>query len=116
MENEHSRREREDYEELDRFLAEADMAMEDEDLRRANEQLKKAGVKAASMWGEVCQPMLPGHTRKLITLLWEVQEDLNYPGRTSSETFRRNLHELQACFKTEARRDAQKVMVGGRSH
>jgi hypothetical protein len=44
LENGHSRREREDYEELDRFLAEADLALEDEELREANDQLKKAGV------------------------------------------------------------------------
>ncbi len=112
MENVHSRREREDYEELDRFFAEADRALEDEDLRGANEQLKRAGVKATSMWGEVCQPTLPGHTRQLIALLWHVQEDLNYPGRNSPETFRKDLRELRSRFEIEARRDAEKVTAG----
>lgn len=115
MENGHSRREREDYEELDRFLAEADLALEDEELREANDQLKKAGVKATSMWGEVCQPMLPAHTRKLIALLWEVQENLNYPGRNSTEMLRKDLHDLRSRFKAEARKDDRKAMVGSRS-
>ncbi len=115
MKNGYSRREREDYEELDRLLAEADGALDDEDLRGANEQLKKAGVKATSMWGEVCQPMLPGHTRKLIALLWEVQEDLSYPGRNFPEAFRKDLRDLRSLFEVEARRDVRKVMVGGRS-
>jgi hypothetical protein len=43
------RRSREDYEELDRLLTEADGSLVDEDLRGANEMLKKAGVKAPSM-------------------------------------------------------------------
>lgn len=115
MENGHSRREREDYEELDQFLAEAHTALEDGDLREANEQLKRAGVKATSMWGEVCQPMLPIHTRKLIALLWEVQEDLNYIGRNSLETLRKDLRDVRSRFKAEARRDARKVVVGGKS-
>lgn len=50
MENGHEqRRSREDYEELDRFLMEADGSLGDEDLRGANEALKKAGLKATSM-------------------------------------------------------------------
>ena len=114
MENGHSRREREDYEELDRFLAEADLALEDEELREANDQLKKAGVKATSMWGEVCQPMLPADTRQLIALLWEVQENLNYPGRNSTEMLRKDLHDLRSRFKAEARKDDRKAMVGSR--
>ena len=59
MEDGHGRRGREDYEELDRLLAEADEFLEDGDLRGANEALKRAGVKAASMWGEVGRPALP---------------------------------------------------------
>jgi hypothetical protein len=70
------RRSREDYEELDRLLTEADGSLVDEDLRGANEMLKKAGVKATSMWGEVGRPVLPGHVRALVSLLWDVQEDL----------------------------------------
>ena len=115
MKNGHRRREREDYEELDRFLMEADRSLEDEDLRGANEALKRAGVKATSMWGEVGQPVLPGHTRKLIGLLWEVQEDLSHPGRNSPEAFRKDLRELRSRFETEARRDAGKVMMGSAS-
>ncbi len=41
---------RQDYEELDRFLEEADPSLADGGGRReANEALKRAGVKAASM-------------------------------------------------------------------
>lgn len=48
------RRGREDYEELDRLLEEADRSLVDGgELREANEALKRAGVKAASMWGGV---------------------------------------------------------------
>ncbi len=82
MENGHKRRGRKDYEELDQLLSEADRSLEQDDLRAANEALKRAGVKATSMWGEVGQPVLPGHTRKLVSLLWEVQEeDLNPSGK-----------------------------------
>ncbi len=115
MENGHERREREDYEELDRLLMEADRSLEDEDLRGVNEALKRAGVKATSMWGEVGQPVLPGHTRKLIGLLWDVQEDLSHPGRNLPEAFRKDLRELRSRFEIEARRDTGKVMVSGKS-
>ena len=43
------RRGREDYEELDRLLEEAGRSLADGDLRGANEALKRASVKAASM-------------------------------------------------------------------
>lgn len=115
MENGHRRREREDYEELDRLLMEADKSLEAEDLRGANEELKRAGVKATSMWGEVGQPVLPVHTRRLIVLLWEVQEDLSHPGGNSPEAFRKEIRELRSRFEIEARRDGGKVVVSGRS-
>ncbi len=79
------RRSREDYEELDRLLTEADGSLGDEDLRGANEVLKRAGVKATSMWGEVGRPVLPGHVRALVSLLWDVQEDLARAERNSPE-------------------------------
>jgi hypothetical protein len=109
VENGQERRGREDYEELDRLLMEADRSLEDEDLRGANEALKRAGVKAASMWGEVGQPTLPGHTRKLVGLLWEVQEDLSRPGRNSPDSLQKDLRELRSRFELEARRDAKRT-------
>ena len=112
---EDGRRGREDYEELDRLLVEADRSLEDEDLRAANETLKRAGVKAASMWGEVGQPALPGHTRKMVGLLWEVQGDLNRPGRNSPDSLRKDLRELRSRFELEARRDAKKTTADGSS-
>ncbi|MDP8971784.1 MAG: hypothetical protein M3N45_01110 [Actinomycetota bacterium] len=86
------RRGREDYEELDRLLEEVDRSLADGgELRDANEALKRAGVKAASMWGEVGQPVLPGHTRRSVTLIGEVQQDLGRPERSSTDALRGNL-------------------------
>ena len=107
--NGRGRRGREDYEELDRLLVEANGFLEEEDLRGANEALKLAGVKAASMWGEVGQPVLPGHTTKLLGLLWEVQYDLSRPEQDSPEEFRRALRDLRSRFEIEARRDASEL-------
>ena len=106
MEDGHEqRRSREDYEELDRLLTEADGSLGDEDLRGANEVLKKAGVKATSMWGEVGRPVLPGHVRALISLLWDVQEDLVKEERNSPELLQKNLRDLRSRFSLEARRE-----------
>lgn len=99
------RRGREDYEELDRFLAEAEGSLEDEDLRGANEALKRAGVKAATMWGEVGKPVLPGHTRRLIGLIWAVQQDLGNAERNSPDMLRSDLRELRSRFELEAKRE-----------
>lgn len=105
MENGHEqRRSREDYEELDRFLMEADGSLGDEDLRGANEALKKAGLKATSMWGEVGRPVLPGHVRALVRLLWDVQEDLSKAERNSPKLLK-NLRDLRSRFGLEARRE-----------
>lgn len=103
------RRRSEDYEELDRLLLGADEALEKEDLRGTNEALKRANVKAASMWGEVGQPTLPGHTRRLIGLIWEVQEDLNSAERNNPGGLRQNLRELRSRFEIEARRDVEEA-------
>jgi hypothetical protein len=107
VENGYERRGSEDYEELDRFLAEADRSLKEEDLRGANEALKRAGVKATSMWGEVGRPALPGHTRQLVSLLWEVQRDLGRPGQNSPDGLRNDLRELRNRFDIEARRDSK---------
>ena len=57
------------------------------------------------MWGEVGQPMLPAHTRRLVALLGEVQQDLGRPGRNSPDAMRKDLRELRSRFRLEARRD-----------
>jgi hypothetical protein len=107
------RRGREDYEELDRLLKEADGFLKNEDPREANEALKKAGVKAASMWSETGESMQPGHTRRLIGLLLEVQEDLRRSGLSSPDTLRKDLRELRSRFRLEACRDAGETGVEG---
>ena len=112
MEDGHEqRRSREDYEELDRLLTEADGSLGDEDLRGANEVLKKAGVKATSMWGEVGRPMLPGHVQARVSLLWDVQGDLTKAERNSPEMLQKNLRDLRSRFSLEARREGAEKAV-----
>ena len=112
MEDGHEqRRSREDYEELDQLLTEADGSLRDEDLRGANKALKRAGVKATSMWGEVGQPLLPGHVRALVRLLWEVQEELATAERSSPEQLQKNLRDLRSRFGLEARREGAEKAV-----
>jgi hypothetical protein len=112
VENGHEqRRSREDYRELDWLLAEADRSLGDEDLRGANEALKKAGVKATSMWGEVGQPLLPRHVRALVCLLWDVQEDLARAERNSPKQLQKNLRDLRSRFELEARREGAEKAV-----
>ena len=111
MENGHGRRGREDYEDLDRFLEQADQFLGDGDLRGTNEALKRAGVKATSMWGEVGKPVLPGHTRRLVALIGEVQQDLGNSERNSPDRLRKDLSELRSRFEHEARRDSGKTIT-----
>ena len=59
--------------------------------------------------------MPPEHIRKLIGLLQKLQENLSHPERNLPEAFRKELRESRLWFEVEARRDAGKVMVGGRS-
>lgn len=113
MESGHGRRGLEDYEELDRLLEEAERSLGDEDLREANEALKRAGVKATSMWGEVGRPALPGHTRRLVGLIGAVQQDLRQPERNSPEALRKDLRELRSRFELEARREFQERVSAG---
>lgn len=73
--------------------------------------MKKAGLKAASMWGEVGRS---GHKGKLVGLLRQVHEDLSRPGRSSPGALRKDLRQRRARFELEARRDAKPV-AGARS-
>jgi hypothetical protein len=111
VENGDGRRGREDYEDLDRLLEEADHSLGDGDLRGTNEALKRAGVKAASMWGEVGKPMLPGHTRRLVALIGEVQQDLGNSERNHPDRLRKDLRELRSRFELEARRDSGNTTI-----
>lgn len=108
-----NRRGREDYEELDWLFVEADRFLEDEDLLGASEALERAGVKAGSIW--VDRPMLTGHTRRLVGLIWEVQEDLNRPDVYPLDASRKDLHELRSWFEIEARRDAARTKADERT-
>lgn len=103
--NANRRRGRGDYEDLDRLLEEADRFLGDGNLRGTNESLKRAGVKAASMWGEVGRPLLPGHTRRLVALVGEVQQELGRPQRSSPDALRAQIGELRSRFEIEAHRD-----------
>jgi hypothetical protein len=108
VENEYGRRGREDHEELDRLLVEADRSL-------GNEALKRVGVRAASMWGQVGRPALPGHTGRLVGLLWKVQKDLGHREQNYPDALRKDLKELRSRFELEARRDAGKTAANGGS-
>ena len=47
--------------------------------------------------------MLPGHVRALVSLLWDVQEDLAKAERNSPELLQKNLRDLRSRFSLEAR-------------
>ena len=102
----HERRGREDYKELDQLLDGANQSVRDQDLRGANETLKRAAVKAASMWGEVGRPRLPEHTRRLVGLIGEVQQDLAIPGQSPLNGFPEEISDLRSRFELEGRREA----------
>jgi len=63
------------------------------------------------MWGEVGRPMLPGHVRALVSLLWDVQEDLARSERNSPELLQENLRDLRCRFGLEARREGAEKAV-----
>jgi len=101
----HERRGREDYKELDQLLDGANQSVRDQDLRGANETLKRAAVKAASMWGEVGRPRLPEHTRRLVALIGEVQNDLSNPEESAPDGYPQELSDLRSRFELEARKE-----------
>lgn len=105
MEDGGIRRRPEDHEELARLLEEAGGFIEERDLRGANETLKRAGVKAATMWGGVGRPTLPEPARELEGLIGEVQSGLTRPERPI-DPLRQSLSRLRARFDAEARRDS----------
>jgi hypothetical protein len=98
---------REDYEELRGFLTEAESLLEVRDPRGAGEALKRAGVKAATMWGGVGVPALPRPVRDLISAIGESQNlvasDGEFPERL--DTLLGRLDGLRAAFQREAQRE-----------
>ena len=62
------------------------------------------------MWGEVGRPLLPGHTRRLVALVGEVQQDLGRPQRSSPDALRAQIGELRSRFEIEAHRDNGKPL------
>ena len=98
----------EDYEELRGLLAEAGGLLEGQDPRGAAALLKRAGVKAAAMWGGVGIPALPGPVRDLIASVDEAR-DLAASGDGQPDrldTLLGRLEGLRAAFEREANREA----------
>ena len=86
------------------LLDEADGFVGRGDLQSANEALKRAGVKAATMWGAVGRPRLPDHVRELDSLTWELQTNIQNPS-PPVEPIRQTLQSLRSRFDKEAGRD-----------
>ena len=57
---------------------------------------------------------LSGHPRRLVGLIWEVQEDLGHPGRNSPDGLRKDLRDLRSRFELEARKEARKTTANAR--
>ena len=89
-------------------MAEAGGLLAAPDLREAGEALKKAGVKAPTLWGGVGVPVLPAPAQDFISLIGEtpnlVASDGEFPDRL--DTLLGRLDELRAAFKREAQREA----------
>ena len=101
-----AQRTNEDHEELGRFLEEAERSLEAGNLCEAKEALKKACLKAATMW--VGQSTLSGPTRDLVYLVGEVQEQLLRPEPLGPPgSLLENLIGLRSRFEAEARKDAK---------
>lgn len=98
----------EDYERLRGLLAEAEGLLTARDVRGAGEALKRAGVKAAVMWGGVGVPVLPPPARALISLIGETQDlagsDGEFPDRL--DTLLSRLDGLRADFQRQAESEA----------
>ncbi len=107
MKNGDVRRGSQDYEALDRLLMEVDRSLAGGDLRGASETLKKASVKAATMWGAVGIPRLPPHTRSLISLSEKLQKELGHSRENHPDGLLTDLRELRRRFETEAREETR---------
>ena len=102
------RRAPEDFEELSGLLTEAEGLLEGHDPRGASEALRRAGVKAATMWGGVGVPALPGTVRDLISSVDEARS-LAASGdgqHDRLDTLLGRVEGLRAAFEREAKREA----------
>ena len=93
----------EDYEELGRNIREAYQSLHDIDLHKANETLRAAVTKAASMWGDEDPQMMVAVSRLLHSLQQlELQPYIECPELRSPEdtatTARKRLNELRYAF------------------
>lgn len=101
------RRTPEDHEGLGRLLDAAGELLRAGDPRRADEALKRAGVKAAAMWGGVGVPVLPGPVRDLISLAAEAQDLASHAdGSADTAPLLMRLDELRSIFERQAAREA----------
>jgi hypothetical protein len=98
------RRAPEDYEELRGLLTEAEGLLAARHMRAAGEVLKRAGVKAATMWGGIGVPVLPAPAQNLISLIGQSQDpvasDDEFPEHL--DTLLQRLNEVRAAFEREA--------------
>ena len=98
------RRRREGYDELDRIFEGTEKSLGSGNHHEADESLRRAGVKAVTMWAGLDRPP-PAHIWLLIRLIWQLQTDINRPGQNSLRMLRTNLRELRYRFDLEARRE-----------
>jgi hypothetical protein len=104
VENGSIRRRPKDHEELKGLLNDAEGSVHRGDLQGTNEALKRAGVKAATMWGGVGRASMPQPVRDLDYLTWEVQTNIQNPS-PPVETMLQTLRGLRSRFDDEARLD-----------
>lgn len=93
-----------DHAELESFLRDASSSLEYEDLRGADEALKKADVKSANMWGGVGIPALPSHVRELAALHGDLRRYMYGPDghETDLASLLDRLEDLRSRFKLDS--------------
>ena len=100
-------RAREDHEELLDLLAEAEGLLGAGDSRASSEALKRASVKAATMWGGVGVPVLPRPVRDLISLIGETQNLAARDGQPgAAEPLLERLGGIRSAFERAAREES----------
>jgi hypothetical protein len=96
------KREYEDYEELGRNIREAYQSLHDIDLHKANETLRAAVTKAASMWGDKDPQMMVAVSSLRSLQQLELQPYIERPELRSPEdtatTARKRLNDLRYAF------------------